>query len=352
MPDAILYANRALARLNLGKLAESVEDSEAAISLDPNYVKGYWRKGQGLVAMGDHKGALVVFEKGLKIEPANKALKKEVDKTRAKVEQQGLFDDGPPPISPATKAEKRAEKKVSSKSSSSSSKSQAKASSAPPSTPTRDEEEDAAMLSKSDHVRGYKITKDGKKTSFFTHEQTEEEKALIGDIAPKRIDNAAAAATPAALKNEKGVSSWNSAGTWEEKDLSKWADESMRQKLDKIEYSGGGIKVNTTKVKLEEASASVATVRGKRRFLYEFVVVMSWEAEVEGTGGTGKGSLVFNDVAPDCDGEFEAEIKIEETDGEGTKNIRERVKGDRNSYREKVEEKMNEWAEEFVKMYS
>jgi tetratricopeptide (TPR) repeat protein len=230
-PDAILHANRALARLNLGKLTECVEDSDAAISLDPKYVKGYWRKGQGLVAMGDHKAALVAFEKGLKIEPDNKALKKEVDKTRAKVEQQGLFDDGPPPISPA---KAKAEKKVSSRSSSSSSssssrKSQAKASSSssasPPSAPTREDENDATMLSKSDHVRGYKITKDGKKTSFFTHEQTAEEKALIGDIAPKRIDSAAAAATPAALKNEKGVSSWNSAGTWEEKDLSKWADE-------------------------------------------------------------------------------------------------------------------------------
>ena len=126
----------------------------------------------------------------------------------------------------------------------------------------------------------------------------------------------------------------------------------MKEKLKDISFSGGGITVNTTKVKLEEASASVATVRGKRRFLYEFVVVMSWEAEVEGTGGTGKGELRFNDVAPDCDGEFEAEIKVDQTDGEGTKPIRERVKGDRNSYREKVEQKMNEWSEEFIKMYS
>mmetsp|Transcript_8659 Transcript_8659/g.17576 ORF Transcript_8659/g.17576 Transcript_8659/m.17576 type:complete len:328 (-) Transcript_8659:32-1015(-) len=241
----------------------------------------------------------------------------------------------------------------SSSSSSSKIKSQSQIPPAPPTEEDEDEDEDGMkVMSKSDHVRGYKITKDGKKTSFFTHEQTEEEKALIGDIAPKRIDSAADAATPAALKNEKGVSSWNSAGTWEEKDMSKWADESMKAKLEGTEYNGGGVTVKTTKIELEEASASVATVRGKRRFLYEFVIVMHWEAEVEGTDGTAKGELRFNDVAPDCDGEFEADIKVTSMDGEGTKIIRERVKGDRKSYREKIEDRINEWAEAFIKTYS
>ena len=351
-PDAILHANRALARLNLGKLPESVSDSDAAIALDPKYVKGYWRKGQGLVAMGDYKGALDAFDKGLGFDPTNKALKKEVDKARAKVEQEGLFDDGPPPIaSPTKKSSMGGERKVfSSSSSSSSSKSRKKTTSsstpAPPPAPTADDEDDMSSIPKSDHVRGYKITKDGKKTSFFTHEQTAEERALIGDIAPKRIENATIAATPAARKNEDGVSSWNSAGTWEEKDVSRWAKESMMEKLQGCEYSGRGVEVRTTKVVLEEASASRATVRGKRRFLFEFVVVAHWEATTKGGGGA-EGTLTFNDVAPDCDGVFEADAKVSRQEG-ACREVRERVKGDRESLRSVMEGRMNEWAEEFI----
>lgn len=39
-----------------------------------------------------------------------------------------------------------------------------------------------------DKVRGYKLTSDGRKTSFFNNELTDEAKALIGDIAPKPIN--------------------------------------------------------------------------------------------------------------------------------------------------------------------
>ena len=39
-----------------------------------------------------------------------------------------------------------------------------------------------------DKFRGYKTLSDGRKTTYFNMERTEEEKALIGDITPKRID--------------------------------------------------------------------------------------------------------------------------------------------------------------------
>jgi len=42
--------------------------------------------------------------------------------------------------------------------------------------------------------RGYKKTSDGRTTSYFTREQSEHEKALIGNIAPQRLEASAGAA--------------------------------------------------------------------------------------------------------------------------------------------------------------
>eukprot|EP01083_Nonionella_stella_P257648 881685_1 len=96
------------------------------------------------------------------------------------------------------------------------------------SSTTKEEKKEISSgpFSKSDHVRGYKIV-NGKKTSFFHHEQTEEEKRLIGDITPKRLDTTTTNSTnlsqqnhgparinTAGAKNGKGTSVWNSAGTW------------------------------------------------------------------------------------------------------------------------------------------
>ncbi|GMH78933.1 hypothetical protein TL16_g07981 [Triparma laevis f. inornata] len=86
-PHAILYSNRALARMNLGKLDESIDDSKSSISLDPNYVKGHWRLAQALIAKRNYSEALQAFEKAVKIEPENKAIKKELEKCKAKAEQ-------------------------------------------------------------------------------------------------------------------------------------------------------------------------------------------------------------------------------------------------------------------------
>ena len=38
-----------------------------------------------------------------------------------------------------------------------------------------------------DKIRGYKLTTDGRKTTFFNNEMDEQTKALIGDIAPQKI---------------------------------------------------------------------------------------------------------------------------------------------------------------------
>lgn len=71
--------------------------------------------------------------------------------------------------------------------------------------------DDEAEFTKSDHVKGYKIV-NGKKTSFFHNELSEEAAKLIGDIAPKKLEMQPAAEPTVQYD---GGSVWNKAGTWE-----------------------------------------------------------------------------------------------------------------------------------------
>ena len=75
-----------------------------------------------------------------------------------------------------------------------------------------EEEEDEENENK---IRGYKLTKDGRKTTFFNNEMDEQTKALIGSIAPQQIEGSDVA-LGGGVSN--GGSAWNVAGTFESVD--------------------------------------------------------------------------------------------------------------------------------------
>lgn len=65
---AVYYSNRAAAYSNLGQSQLAADDARIAIELDPAYSKGYSRLGLALYALGDVKGALDAYEKGMQAE--------------------------------------------------------------------------------------------------------------------------------------------------------------------------------------------------------------------------------------------------------------------------------------------
>jgi hypothetical protein len=152
----------------------------------------------------------------------------------------------------------------------------------------------------SEHVKGYKIV-NGKKTSYFHNELTDQAKALIGDIAPKKLDPVVGSATGTAT-GEKGKSVWNQAGTWEEKNVSTWAIESLQAQLEATVFQlplsspapGASVTVTSAVV---TGHASVATVRGKTRLIYELSAVVDWKL-VEHI--VASGSLTFPDIDGTC----------------------------------------------------
>lgn len=69
--DARLYSNRAACYQKLAEFQLALKDCEVCIRLDPDFLKGYTRKGMALMAMKEHTRALAAFQKALDIDPNN-----------------------------------------------------------------------------------------------------------------------------------------------------------------------------------------------------------------------------------------------------------------------------------------
>eukprot|EP00617_Octactis_speculum_P015705 CAMPEP_0185746954 /NCGR_PEP_ID=MMETSP1174-20130828/5620_1 /TAXON_ID=35687 /ORGANISM="Dictyocha speculum, Strain CCMP1381" /LENGTH=531 /DNA_ID=CAMNT_0028421935 /DNA_START=6 /DNA_END=1601 /DNA_ORIENTATION=- len=168
------------------------------------------------------------------------------------------------------------------------------------------------------NMRGYKTTADGRRTTFFNTDMDEATKKLIGDNSPQKIEKKipvpslkpsaaqAEAATPVTL------SAWNTAGTWEEKNMTDWAMSRLKELLTACpvcplpENSDGWTSARVVGVKDLLGDAQICQVRGKKRHLLDFcfrVEVEVWDRPpVLSSGGAGrrvKGALVFSDVSGD-----------------------------------------------------
>eukprot|EP00475_Leptophrys_vorax_P044119 TRINITY_DN871_c0_g1_i1.p1 TRINITY_DN871_c0_g1~~TRINITY_DN871_c0_g1_i1.p1 ORF type:complete len:212 (+),score=41.18 TRINITY_DN871_c0_g1_i1:50-685(+) len=127
---------------------------------------------------------------------------------------------------------------------------------------------------------------------------------------PQKVDSAAArseeskSSSSSSASAGNGASAWNVAGTWEERDMTKWAEHKIKEVLVGYEFPGsferGTIKIN--EVKKVEGHASIIFVRGKKKVGYEFKIEASWIGEngEENVSGT----IELPDVS-DYDTDFE-----------------------------------------------
>lgn len=288
--EAALYSNRAMVRLNLNKVEEALQDANKCLELDPKFVKAFYRKAQALVRLGEWDDAIAAAEEGAKLEPSNKAFQEIVeqakkdkekdaeDKARLKREAQDVRVE----LHNASTAR------------------------APPKKENKDkvegEEEDVSM-------RGYKKTSDGKTTSYFHTEISEEAKRLIeqqGFGKPKKLEGEVGEAEV----KVPGASKWNQAGTYEEKGMSKWVEERLKQALTGITFElphDAGGSISTTSVSGIKGDASISVSRGKRRHIMDVSFDVEYEGKVASTSG--KGKLAFTEVT--ADGSDHPEVKVE-----------------------------------------
>jgi len=174
-------------------------------------------------------------------------------------------------------------------------------------------EKELAML------RGYKKTSDGRTTSYFSREQTEHEKNLLGSIAPKKLDESSAPSSTASVASNSGLGSkWNQSGTtWEEKDTTDWCKKALEQSLldttsayysttsDDATYVAVVKKVDSL-----TGDASVAIAGGKKRYIYDFHASVEYEIQDEEGKCLASGKLKLPDVNSATTAEEELEVDI------------------------------------------
>jgi tetratricopeptide (TPR) repeat protein len=169
-----------------------------------------------------------------------------------------------------------------------------------------DEEVDIAKLG---GVKGYKTLADGRKTTFFNREMTEQEKNLIGDITPKALTTPDKKPEAASTTSNSGGSVWNQAGTFEERDHSAWCKKSLEGHLVQAQVDRGAVSLTVTAVKDLEGDGSMCVIRGSKRYIFDFSFTLEWQATLAG-GKKAKGKLSYCDCDNDCteSGEFEVEV--------------------------------------------
>ena len=164
-------------------------------------------------------------------------------------------------------------------------------------------------------LRGYKKTSDGRTTSYFTREQTEEEKNLLGSIAPQRLDANPATTAPQKLgtqsSNVSKGSAWNNAGTWEEKDTSDWCHSTLTNYLNEAAIEIDHCSAKVQKVKDLSGDASVAFVSGKKRYVFDYNASLQYSIFDEGDEKIAGGTLKLPDISSvGINEELEIEILV------------------------------------------
>ncbi|KAI4141035.1 MAG: hypothetical protein LQ341_003627, partial [Variospora aurantia] len=88
--NPIYLSNRAAAYSASHKHTEAVADAELAVSADPTYTKAWSRLGLARFVLGDAKGSMEAYQKGIEYEGngGSEAMKKGFKTAKAKVEEE------------------------------------------------------------------------------------------------------------------------------------------------------------------------------------------------------------------------------------------------------------------------
>ena len=209
-------------------------------------------------------------------------------------------------------------------------------------------EDDEDIAADASSMRGYKTLEDGRKTTYFHREIDPEEKAKLAQASkPKAITSSSAAP----IGNNKDGSAWNAAGTFEEKDMTKWAKDKIIELVKGVStmFEGGGDTsgiVEATNVSDFDGVASVSFIRGSRRYPFDFTFNVDWVASI--SEGEISGKLFYSQFSSDDDS-FDAEVKWEnrEKAGKDAKLLLEHIKKE---FRAEVDTKLRKFMEEFRKL--
>ncbi|CAD7966749.1 unnamed protein product [Amoebophrya sp. A120] len=346
--EHLLYSNRAAVRLLLKKNEDAVKDCDKCLKLDPTFIKAHFRKAQGLMRNAKYREAIDACKLGIEQHPGNAELRtlqteiqtewdKDLEqKQKFNAEANEIRPDLPKPEPtriPLTKKAKTADEGVTttavesgSSPSAGSTATSASTSKTKAETTASDAGNGATTSSKEEKndMRGYKKTADGKTTSYFHTEISAEAKALIGDCKPQKIE-AAQAVIPEDGSKKVG-SAWNQAGTFEERNYTKWFHEKVREAFPKdteVELPNDlpDIVVNVDSI---SGDANIACSRGKVKYIHDICTTLKWKFTTA-DDKSGSGTIKFE---ADGDGDYDVNVEVDNKSHSSTRQIvNEFVKG-------------------------
>ena len=188
-----------------------------------------------------------------------------------------------------------------------------------------------------DIFKGYKRTADGRTTTYFNRELDDTAKQLLkGTTAPKPLGSLEAvsssfSSTPgtsvvATADNGSSVtaSTWNTAGTWEEREMSSYATERLKTLCLQAAYttyasdpSPVNIHASITEVKKCEGEAQVILARGKKRHVFDYTITLNFVVEVNSVEREGQKSSSGTEADATISKKFKGTIDFSEVTGSG-----------------------------------
>ncbi|CAK0770811.1 hypothetical protein CVIRNUC_003804 [Coccomyxa viridis] len=97
----------------------------------------------------------------------------------------------------------------------------------------------------------------------------------------------------------QGVSVWNQAGTFEERDCTAFAKEQLKMLINGLEHKAAGCLLRLGSFTSIEGEATVWVVRSNKRAGFDFTIEAAWAIEHPTSGAEAKGSLKLPNVTPD-----------------------------------------------------
>lgn len=317
-----LHSNLALCHLKQEDYAEAMLSCGKALKINPRHVKSLGRRSQVHEKLGQMKEATRDQYLVVKLDKGNKKAIKRYMKIRTKIHArtvrnlQATID---------LKLQKEAAKEAAA------AEDKSDKSSRPSAAKHAKVEVESADLTEEElkSLKGY---------CYFNHKQTDEERRLIGAIEPKKLkvsSSAEAEDAETASKTKGGaLSDWNAGGTWEERDITPKAKVLLESHLGRVSATVDGIHslrtataekillggaetdascapstttiIAVTKVESAEGSASTPVVRRKKRFIFEFTIVLAWTVTMTSRGpdgdessSVGSGTLRLQEVSND-----------------------------------------------------
>ena len=154
-----------------------------------------------------------------------------------------------------------------------------------------------------------------------------------------------------------GASAWNQAGTWEEKDVSTWATETLKEKVLATTFAfpdsspAPGALVTVRKVSKLDGHASFAIARGKKKYIYEYSLSLEWQLTHDYLDCNGHLNIPDIDGTVDLGDGYEMEgFTVSHASDDSVRPLLDRFVH-RGGFKEALNESIDDWVRLFRKTY-